>query len=148
MAVLWEELQNLLNKKKPYYREIRTMRGRTMRGLPVPTSLCGQKILKSVTARLSMKCTKDMWTLYVLYLIGSQFHKVYVIILDFCICASIIDTICNAFCTVKIYVCFKNENFLFICPCVWSMVTLKDWIDGFSISLIDMFLHTTYVRGL
>ena len=35
MAVLWEELQNLLNKKKPYYREIRTMRGRTMRGLPV-----------------------------------------------------------------------------------------------------------------
>ena len=27
IAVLWEELQNLLNKKKPYYREIRTMRG-------------------------------------------------------------------------------------------------------------------------
>ena len=35
IAILWEELQNLLNKKKPYYREIRTMRGRTMRGLPV-----------------------------------------------------------------------------------------------------------------
>ena len=35
IAVLWEELHNLLNKKKPYYREIRTMRVRTMRGLPV-----------------------------------------------------------------------------------------------------------------
>ena len=38
IAILWEELQNLLNKKKPYYREIRTMRGRTMRGLPVTTT--------------------------------------------------------------------------------------------------------------
>ena len=35
IAILWEELQNLLNKKRKYYREIRTMRGRTMRGLPV-----------------------------------------------------------------------------------------------------------------
>ena len=31
IAVLWEELEILLNKHKPYYREIRTMRGRTMR---------------------------------------------------------------------------------------------------------------------
>ena len=28
-------IRELLNKQKPYYREIRTMRGRTMRGLPV-----------------------------------------------------------------------------------------------------------------
>ena len=35
MAVLWEELENLLNKPKPSYREIRPMRGRLMRGLPV-----------------------------------------------------------------------------------------------------------------
>ena len=35
IAVLWEELEILLNKHKPYYREIRTMRGRTMRGPPV-----------------------------------------------------------------------------------------------------------------
>ena len=37
MAVLWEELENLLNKPKPSYREIRPMRGRLMRGLPVVT---------------------------------------------------------------------------------------------------------------
>ena len=37
MAVLWEELENLLNKPKPSYREIRPMRGRLMRGLPVLT---------------------------------------------------------------------------------------------------------------
>ena len=30
IAVLWEELENLLNKQKPYYREIRTMRGLTV----------------------------------------------------------------------------------------------------------------------
>ena len=35
IAVLWEELEILLNKHKPYYREICTMRGRTMRGPPV-----------------------------------------------------------------------------------------------------------------
>ena len=35
IAVLWEELENLLNKPKPSYREIRPMRGRLMRGLPV-----------------------------------------------------------------------------------------------------------------
>ena len=35
IAVLWEDLENLLNKAKPSYREIRPMRGRLMRGLPV-----------------------------------------------------------------------------------------------------------------
>ena len=35
MAVLWEELENLLNKPKPSYREICPMRGPLMRGLPV-----------------------------------------------------------------------------------------------------------------
>ena len=30
IGVLWEELENLLNKQKPYYREIRTMRGLTV----------------------------------------------------------------------------------------------------------------------
>ena len=29
-----EDLENLLNKAKPYYREIRPMRGRLMRGPP------------------------------------------------------------------------------------------------------------------
>ena len=35
IAVLWEDLKNLLNKAKPSYREIRPMRGRLMRGPPV-----------------------------------------------------------------------------------------------------------------
>ena len=35
IALLWEELENLLNKPKPSYREIRPMRGRLMRGLRV-----------------------------------------------------------------------------------------------------------------
>ena len=35
VTVLWEDFKNLLNKAKPSYREIRPMRGRLMRGLPV-----------------------------------------------------------------------------------------------------------------
>ena len=35
IVVLWEELDNLLNKQKLYYRDICTMVGHTMRGPPV-----------------------------------------------------------------------------------------------------------------
>ena len=38
-------MKNLLNKAKPSYREIRPMRGRLMRGLPVINNECTVSIL-------------------------------------------------------------------------------------------------------
>ena len=60
IAVLWEELENLLNKPKPSYREIRPMRGRLMRGPPVIEKgcLCGISVERVILCTITIVSKK------------------------------------------------------------------------------------------